>query len=95
MFKAYPSTRVLGTECFTQFEEAFFTLAHLHLCFQDLVKDLVSKQGEVNDVIDEGNQVIDDHTYAEKDRKVVHEKMTALHNDWNKLATLTSGKQQR
>ena len=63
--------------------------------FQDLVKDLTSKQGEVNEVIDEGNQVIDDHTYAEKERKPVHEKMTALHDDWNKLATLTSGKQQR
>lgn len=63
--------------------------------FQDLVKDLTSKQDEVNEVIDEGNQVIDDHTYAEKERKLVHEKMTALHDDWNKLATLTSGKQQR
>ena len=67
----------------------------LSVRFQDLIKDLVSKQGEVNEIIDEGNQIIDDDSFTEKERKVVHDKMTALHNDWNKLANLTSGKQQR
>jgi len=56
---------------------------------------LVTKQGEVNETIDEGNQIIEDDSIPEKDRKQVHEKMIALHDDWNKLANLTSGKQQR
>ena len=60
-----------------------------------MVKDLVSKQGEVNEIIDEGNQIIEDKSLLEGERRIAHEKMIALHNDWNKLATLTSGKQQR
>jgi len=56
---------------------------------------LVTKQGEVNEIIDEGNQIIDDDSIPEGERKQVHEKMIALHDDWNKLANLTSGKQQR
>ena len=59
------------------------------------MKDLVSKQGEVNEIIDEGNQIIEDKGLLEGERRIAHEKMIALHNDWNKLATLTSGKQQR
>ena len=56
---------------------------------------MVIKQAEVNEVIDEGNHIIDDNSLPEKDRKRTHEKMVALHDDWNKLASLTSGKQQR
>lgn len=56
---------------------------------------MVGKQDEVNVTIDEGNQIIEDHSIPEGDRKLVHEKMIALHDDWNKLANLTSGKQQR
>lgn len=56
---------------------------------------MVAKQGEVNEIIDEGNQIIDDDSILEGDRKLVHEKMITLHDDWNKLANLTSGKQQR
>lgn len=56
---------------------------------------MVTKQAEVNEIIDEGNQIIDDSSLIERDRKKVHEKMIALHDDWNKLANLTSGKQQR
>ena len=59
------------------------------------MKDLVSKQGEVNEIIDEGNHFIDDKTVPDTERKKVHEKMVILHDDWNKLATLTSGKHQR
>lgn len=59
------------------------------------MKDMVTKQGEVNEVIDEGNQIIDDNSMPERERKKVHDKMIALHDDWNKLANLTSGKQQR
>lgn len=61
---------------------------------QDLVSDLQSKQREVNELIDEGNQFTDDTNLPEKDRETIHEKMVALHDDWNKLANLTSGKQQ-
>ena len=61
---------------------------------QDLVSDLQSKQREVNELIDEGNQFTDDSNLPEKDRETIHEKMVALHDDWNKLANLTSGKQQ-
>ena len=56
---------------------------------------MVTKQGEVNETIDEGNQIIDDNSIPEGDRKQVHEKMMALHDDWNKLANLTSGRKQR
>ena len=59
------------------------------------MKDLVSKQGVVNEIIDEGNQIIDDSAFLDGEKKAVHEKMIALHDDWNRLATLTSGKQQR
>ncbi|XP_067048762.1 dystrophin-like isoform X1 [Acropora muricata] len=61
---------------------------------EDLVSDLQSKQREVNELIDEGNQFTDDTNLPEKDREAIHEKMVALHDDWNKLANLTSGKQQ-
>ncbi|XP_015765376.1 PREDICTED: dystrophin-like [Acropora digitifera] len=61
---------------------------------EDLVSDLQSKQREVNELIDEGNQFTDDTNLPEKDRETIHEKMVALHDDWNKLANLTSGKQQ-
>lgn len=56
---------------------------------------MTPKRDEVNEIIDEGNQIIDDNSFLEGERKVVHEKMIALHDDWNKLTTLTSGKQQR
>lgn len=56
---------------------------------------MVTKQGEVNETIDEGNQIIEDDFIPENDRKQVHEKMIALHDEWNKLANLTSGKKQR
>lgn len=59
------------------------------------MKDLVSKQGEVNEIIDDGNHFIDDEALPDTQRKKVHEKMVILHDDWNKLANLTSGKQQR
>lgn len=59
------------------------------------MKDLVSKQGEVNAIIDDGNHIIDDEALLDGEKRVVHEKMISLHDDWNKLATLTSGKQQR
>ena len=59
------------------------------------MNDLVSKQGEVNAIIDEGNKIIDDNALPDADKKAVHEKMIVLHDDWNKLATLASGKQQR
>lgn len=52
-----------------------------------------TKAEEVNNVIDEGNQIIDDDSMPEEERKVVHEKMIGLHDDWNKLAILTSGRQ--
>ena len=52
-----------------------------------------TKVEEVNKIIDDGNQIIDDDSMPEKDRKQVHEKMIDLHDDWNKLATLTSGRQ--
>ena len=52
-----------------------------------------TKVEEVNKIIDEGNQIIDDDSMPEMERKVVHERMIALHDDWNKLATLTSGRQ--
>ncbi|XP_068690393.1 utrophin-like [Montipora foliosa] len=61
---------------------------------EDLVSDLLSKQGEVNEMIDGGNKFIDDNSLPEDDRKTIHDKMVMLHDDWNKLATLTSGKQQ-
>ena len=59
------------------------------------MSDLISKQPEVNEIIDEGNHIIDDNALPEAGKKVVHEKMIVLHDDWNKLATLASGKQQR
>jgi len=52
-----------------------------------------TKVEDVNKIIDEGNQIIDDDSIPEKERKVVHEKMIALHDEWNRLATLTSGRQ--
>ena len=62
-------------------------------CFQDLIEEMETKAEEVNNVIDEGNQIIDDASMPEEERKVVHEKMIGLHDDWNKLAILTSGRQ--
>ena len=52
-----------------------------------------TKVDEINKNIDEGNQIIDDDSMPEEERKLVHEKMIALHDDWKKLATLTSGRQ--
>ena len=71
------------------------TLRRSNYVIQDLVSDLLSKQGEVNEMIDGGNKFIDDNSLPEDDRKTIHDKMVILHDDWNKLATLTSGKQQR
>lgn len=51
-----------------------------------------TKAEEVNKIIDEGNHIIEDDSMPESERKVVHEKMIALHDHWNELATLTSGR---
>lgn len=67
--------------------------AVLFSAFQDLIEEMETKAEEVNNVIDEGNQIIDDDSMPEEERKVVHEKMIGLHDDWNKLAILTSGRQ--
>ncbi|XP_020615406.1 uncharacterized protein LOC110053509 [Orbicella faveolata] len=60
---------------------------------EDLIEEMETKVEDVNKIIDEGNQIIDDDSVPEKERKVVHEKMIALHDEWNRLATLTSGRQ--
>ena len=59
------------------------------------MKELVNKQAEVNGIIDEGNEIIDDEFLHSDERKKVHDKMQILHDNWNKLASLASGKQQR
>jgi len=51
-----------------------------------------TKAEEVNKIIDEGNHIIEDDSMPENERKVVHENMIALHDHWNELATLTSGR---
>lgn len=51
------------------------------------------KVEEVNNVIDEGNQIIDDDFMFEEERKVVYEKMIGLYDDWNKLVILIFGRQ--
>lgn len=50
------------------------------------------KVEEVNNVIDEGNQIIDDDFMFEEERKVVYEKMIGLYDDWNKLVILIFGR---
>lgn len=70
-----------------------FLVLFAAFCLQDLIDEMETKAEEVNNVIDEGNQIIDDDSMPEEERKVVHEKMIGLHDDWNKLAILTSGRQ--
>lgn len=70
-----------------------FLVLFAAFCLQDLIEEMETKAEEVNNVIDEGNQIIDDDSMPEKERTVVHETMIGLHDDWNKLAVLTSGRQ--
>ena len=65
------------------------------LKLQDVLEDLVLKQAEVNYVIDDGNRLLDDQTCSVDEKKDIHEKMSRLYTDWDKLSVSLTSRQER
>ncbi|XP_048577507.1 dystrophin isoform X2 [Nematostella vectensis] len=61
---------------------------------EDVVSQLMDKQIEVNDVIDEGNKFLDDTSIGDDERGDIHQKMMKLHNDWDVLSHTIASRQE-
>ncbi|XP_020912247.1 dystrophin isoform X2 [Exaiptasia diaphana] len=73
---------------------SFGTIKRQQTVTEEILEDLVNKQPQVNDIIDDGNRLLDDPSCGTDERKDVHDKMSKLYADWDRLSLALTSRQE-